>query len=84
MPEATSTLFVARGHTVMTGRQDGTGAAPVVANGPGTMLTLPLDEARRLTALGFLQDTPPSLAAPKPENPSSVGLHVAQGPDFSR
>jgi len=57
------------------------------ANGPGTMVTLPHDEAAFLTARGFLQTEPPILAPAMSEpNPAAIGPHGGkiQGPVFSR
>lgn len=43
-------------------------------NGPGTVVTLPADEAAFLTSRGFLQSEPPVLAASAAvPNPAGVG-----------
>jgi hypothetical protein len=70
-----STLFVARGRTVMLG---GT------PNGPGAVVTLPADEAAFLQDRGFLTDTPPILAPAAGTNPAGIGLQNAgaQGPTY--
>jgi hypothetical protein len=53
-------------------------------NGPGAVVTLPADEAARLSALGFLADTPPILAPTAGTNPAGIGLRNAdvQGPTY--
>jgi len=68
-------------HTVMAG-------TPERQHGPDEMVTLAADEAVRLAAFGFLQDTPPVFpaanAAPG-SNPAGIGPHdseAAQGPRY--
>jgi hypothetical protein len=70
------TAYVCRGRTVMT--SDG-------PQGPGTELNLPVEEARHLMKLGFLQASLPVLLPPAEYNPAGVGLQAGtmlQGPKF--
>jgi hypothetical protein len=84
MPD-TVTCFVSGGHTVYIGPWTGFGGGPV-RHGPGDVVSLPPDEARRLTALGFVQDTPPTIApraqAPNPGRVGAAG--PTQGVDYQR
>ena len=76
--ETTITAYVSRGRTVML---DG---GP---HGPGEQVTMDIIDVRRLTKLGFVQPTPPVLEAPKPHNPTGIGLQTmanVQGPTFTR
>lgn len=63
-------MFVSRGRTLV---QNGT------PNGPGSMVTLPPDEAARLREQGFVQSEPPVLMpVGMPPNPAAIG-HVSPG-----
>jgi hypothetical protein len=77
---STTALFVARGRTVVAGDK--------VMHGPGDLVTLPADEARRLTAMGFVAATPPVLLDAAPSlNPAGIGQRDAgqvQGPTYNR
>jgi hypothetical protein len=55
-------------------------------HGPGTELSLPVEEVRFMMARGFLQPRPPVLAPPAEPNPSGIGPRDAatQGPSFRR
>jgi hypothetical protein len=77
----TKTLFVSRGHSVVT--PDGVGLIGT-SHGPGELVTLPADEADRLAVLGFLQDVPPILPVTVP-NPAAIGPQGGdvQGPDYN-
>ena len=72
-----STLFVARGRSVSLNGQ---------LHAPGSMVTLPADEAEFLASRGFLQDTPPALTSVASPNPASIGVQDAhvnvQGPRY--
>jgi hypothetical protein len=78
----TITLFVAAGHTVQVG--EWIPGVPPERRGPGQTVSLPREEAERLRGLGFLQDTPPTIAPPGPPNPAAIGPHSWQGPSYDR
>jgi hypothetical protein len=84
MSESLVAVYVSRGRTVTTG------SWPALnRHGPGSQVQLPIEDAVRLRAGGFVQDKPPILnpSATTP-NPAAIG-HVdpninAQGPTYRR
>jgi hypothetical protein len=82
MSESPVTVFVSRGRSVCTGH-----GPSLDRHEAGSEVRLSPDEAERLRALGFVQDTPPVLTlatAPNPAHIGPAGPVNVQGPVYRR